>query len=108
VPIYFWGTKKAFMQSSDTIDYKELYEQSQKENFFLREEFKQLRAVNEQLVHRLEQLLKLSFGSKSERYGRKLYLKIWVLEYVKYVMRKEFLRKILLIPLGRISSLYRD
>ena len=56
------------MQSSDTIDYKELYEQSQKENFFLREEFKQLRAVNEQLVHRLEQLLKLSFGSKSERY----------------------------------------
>jgi hypothetical protein len=56
------------MQSSDTIDYKELYEQSQKENFFLREQFKQLRAVNEQLVHRLEQLLKLSFGSKSERY----------------------------------------
>jgi hypothetical protein len=56
------------MQSSGTIDYKELYEQSQKENLLLREEFKQLRAVNEQLVHRLEQLLKLSFGSKSERY----------------------------------------
>jgi hypothetical protein len=55
------------MQSSDTVDYKELFEQSQRENFFLREEFKQLRAVNEQLVHRLEQLLKLSFGSKSER-----------------------------------------
>lgn len=52
------------MQSSETIDYKELYEQSQKENLLLREEFKQLRAVNEQLVHRLEQLLKLSFGSK--------------------------------------------
>ena len=56
------------MQSSETIDYKELYEQSQKENLLLLEEFKQLRAVNEQLVHRLEQLLKLSFGSKSERY----------------------------------------
>jgi len=27
-----------------------------------------LRLVNEQLLHRLEQLLKLSFGSKSERY----------------------------------------
>jgi hypothetical protein len=38
------------------------------ENFFLREELKQLRAVNEQFVRRLEQLLKLSFGSKSERY----------------------------------------
>jgi len=56
------------MQSSDTIDYKELYEHSRKENILLREEFKQLRLVNEQLLHRLEQLLKLSFGSKSERY----------------------------------------
>ncbi|AMP98258.1 hypothetical protein AY601_2077 [Pedobacter cryoconitis] len=56
------------MQSSDTIDYKELYEYSRKENILLREEFKQLRLVNEQLLHRLEQLLKLSFGSKSERY----------------------------------------
>lgn len=56
------------MQSSNTIDYKELYEHFQKENTLLREEFKQLRLVNEQLLHRLEQLLKLSFGSKSERY----------------------------------------
>lgn len=56
------------MQSADTIDYKELYEQSRKENILLRDEFKQLRLVNEQLLHRLEQLLKLSFGSKSERY----------------------------------------
>jgi len=56
------------MQSSDAIDYKELYESSRKENILLREEFKQLRLVNEQLLHRLEQLLKLSFGSKSERY----------------------------------------
>ena len=56
------------MQSSDMIDYKQLYEQTLKENFLLREEFKQLRLVNEQLLHRLEQLLKLSFGSKSERY----------------------------------------
>ena len=56
------------MHSSETIDYKELYEQSQKENLLLREEFKQLRAINDGLVHRLEQLLKLSFGSKSERY----------------------------------------
>ena len=56
------------MQSSDTIDYKELYEHSRKENILLREEFKQLRLVNEQVLHRLEQLLKLSFGSKSERY----------------------------------------
>lgn len=56
------------MQSADTIDYKELYEQSHKENILLREEFKQLPLVNEQLLHRLEQLLKLSFGSKSERY----------------------------------------
>jgi len=56
------------MPSSDTIDYKELCEQSHKENILLREEFKQLRLVNEQLLHRLEQLLKLSFGSKSERY----------------------------------------
>jgi len=50
------------------IDYKELYEHSRKENILLREEFMQLRLVNEQLFHRLEQLLKLSFGSKSERY----------------------------------------
>jgi transposase len=56
------------MQSADTIDYKELYEESRKENVLLRDEFKQLRLVNEQLLHRLEQLLKLSFGSKSERY----------------------------------------
>ncbi|SEB17077.1 Transposase C of IS166 homeodomain-containing protein [Pedobacter hartonius] len=59
------------MQSADTIDYKELYEQSRKENILLRDEFKQLRLVNEQLLHRLEQLLKLSFGSKSERYPGK-------------------------------------
>ena len=56
------------MQSADTIDYKELYEESRKENILLRDEFKQLRLVNEQLLHRLEQLLKLSFESKSERY----------------------------------------
>jgi transposase len=52
----------------DTIDYKQLYEQTRQENILLREEFKQLRAINEQLLHRVEQLLKLSFGSKSERY----------------------------------------
>jgi len=52
------------MQSTETFDYKELYEQSQKENLLLREEFKQLHAINDGLVHRLEQLLKLSFGSK--------------------------------------------
>ena len=56
------------MQSADTIDYKELYEQSRKENILLRDEFKQLRLVNEQLLHRLDGLLRLSFGSKSERY----------------------------------------
>ena len=58
------------MHSLDMIDYKELYEHSRKENILLREEFMQLRLVNEQLFHRLEQLLKLSFGSKSERYPR--------------------------------------
>ena len=56
------------MQAPDTIDYKQLYEQTRQENILLREEFKQLRAINEQLLHRVEQLLKLSFGSKSERY----------------------------------------
>lgn len=56
------------MQPADTIDYKQLYEQTRQENILLREEFKQLRAINEQLLHRVEQLLKLSFGSKSERY----------------------------------------
>lgn len=56
------------MQPADTIDYKELYEQTRQENILIREEFKQLRAINEQLLHRVEQLLKLSFGSKSERY----------------------------------------
>jgi hypothetical protein len=59
-------TTKAFTQSLNTIDYNALYNESQKKNFFLGEEFKQLREVNEQLVHRLEQLLKLSFGSNSE------------------------------------------
>lgn len=56
------------MHPADTIDYKQLYEQTRQENILLREEFKQLRAINEQLLHRVEQLLKLSFGSKSERY----------------------------------------
>lgn len=56
------------MQVPDTIDYKQLYEQTRQENTLLREEFKQLRAINEQLLHRVEQLLKLSFGSKSDRY----------------------------------------
>jgi len=56
------------MQSSDTIDYKEFMNIPGRKNLLLREEFKQLRLVNEQLLHRLEQLLKLSFGSKSERY----------------------------------------
>ena len=56
------------MQQASTIDYKKLYEESRQENTLLREEFKQLRVINEQLLHRVEQLLKLSFGSKSERY----------------------------------------
>jgi hypothetical protein len=56
------------MQPIEYIDYKELYEQTRQDNILIREDLKQLRAINEQLLHRVEQLLKLSFGSKSERY----------------------------------------
>lgn len=56
------------MQPIEHIDYKELYEQTRQDNILIREDLKQLRAINEQLLHRVEQLLKLSFGSKSERY----------------------------------------
>ncbi|MFC3560279.1 IS66 family transposase [Pedobacter jamesrossensis] len=56
------------MQPTEQIDYKELYEQARQDNILIREDLKQLRAMNEQLLHRVEQLLKLSFGSKSERY----------------------------------------
>ncbi|WP_025146565.1 hypothetical protein [Pedobacter jeongneungensis] len=56
------------MQPPEQIDYKELYEQARQDNILIREDLRQLRAMNEQLLHRVEQLLKLSFGSKSERY----------------------------------------
>lgn len=50
------------------IDYKKLYEQSQLDNAQLRMEFASLRQANEQLLHRLDLLLKTHFGTKSERY----------------------------------------
>ena len=56
------------MEPLGTIDYKKLYEQSQLDNDRLRQEFASLRQVNEQLLHRLDLLLKTHFGSKSERY----------------------------------------
>ncbi|WP_040299939.1 IS66 family transposase, partial [Arcticibacter svalbardensis] len=56
------------MQQAEPIDYKVLSEQLLQENILLRQEFKQLSAINEQLLHRVEQLLKQTFGSKSERY----------------------------------------
>ena len=56
------------MHRTEHIDYKELYEQTRQENILIREDLKQLRVLNEQLLHRVEQLLRVSFGSKSERY----------------------------------------
>ncbi len=42
------------MQPIEHIDYKELYEQTRQDNILIREDLKQLRAINEQLLHRVE------------------------------------------------------
>ncbi len=67
----FMLVKTRLMEPQQTIDYKKLYEQGQLEIIQLRKEFASLRQVNEQLLHRLDLLLKTHFGSKSERYSPK-------------------------------------
>ena len=56
------------IQSIEQIDCKELYEQTKRNNILIREDFKQLLAINEQLLQWVEQFLKFSFGSKNEHY----------------------------------------
>lgn len=66
--VIFTLIKTRLMEPRGTIDYKELYEQGQLEIARLRMEFDGLRQLNEQLLHRLDLLLKTHFGTKSERY----------------------------------------
>lgn len=56
------------MKQVNEVDYKELFEQSQQEKTQLMEEFVKLRQTNQELLHRIDMLLKLTFGSKGERY----------------------------------------
>ena len=56
------------MQETEALDYKELYLQSKQDNTLLMEKVEQLLLSQEKLQHRLDQVLKIAFGSKSERY----------------------------------------
>ena len=56
------------MQEIEALDYKELYLQSKQDNALLMEKIEQLLLSQEKLQHRLDQVLKMAFGSKSERY----------------------------------------
>lgn len=57
------------MEQKNTVDYKKLYEEILLKSDQQLIELGELKAFNQQLLHRLDLLLKSAYGSKSERFA---------------------------------------
>ncbi|WP_146067318.1 hypothetical protein, partial [Arthrobacter sp. ZGTC212] len=54
------------MEQKDTVDYKKLYEETLLK---FNQQLGELQAINQMLLHRLDLLLRSTYGSKSERFS---------------------------------------